>query len=385
MIFQANGSNYNFTQSIRLLFSGGSENDSNELRAMLETRYGGSAVLFSKGRNALSEAVRVSGAKVTGVNGYTCSVVVEAIVSADSRPKYLDIEDETAHFSAETLQQAVDSTPELGAIIVQNTYGIPCNIAEIEAIARKNHLVLIEDLAHSIGQTYSDGREAGTVGDMVMLSFGRDKLLDIGSGGALVIRQPSLLARVERPTIQSPKKLQSQDRFYPILSWFVRALYPVKIGKLLLAIMFRLNLVSRSSDGGIHREYSLPNWQSRQAVRLFRKLDSTVALRRTKSALYSQLLDSTTNYTSTLRVPFLVKNQSETLSRLRQMHLMLDDIWYDTPIGPKRKYQSFNFPESECPKALNYSRHIINLPTHQFVTPNVQRKLVSVLRKTDRA
>lgn len=384
MIFQANGSNYDLSQSLRLLFSRGTQKDSDELRSLLASRYGGQATLFSKGRGALSEAVRVSGAKVTAVNGYTCSVVVEAITSAGSTPKYLDIDPTAAHFSAKTLGKAIEQTPEVGAVIVQNTYGIPCDIAGIEALAKKHNLILIEDLAHSIGQTYLDGREVGTVGDVTMLSFGRDKMIDVGSGGALIVRNPRFDEKVAVPDALSPKKLQRQDRWYPILSWLVRAFYPVKLGRFLLGAMFRMHWVSRSSDGGIHREYTLPHWQARQAARLFKTLDSTVALRHQKSAAYASLLNLPLAERASIRVPFVVDDPSAVLGSCKRRHFMLDDIWYDTPIGPKRKYADFAFPEADCPEAVKFAHHVINLPTHQFVTRADQAKLTQIIAEEKR-
>lgn len=384
MIFQANGSNYDLLQSLRLLFSGGSQKDSDELRSLLESRYGGQAILFSKGRGALSEAARISNAKVTAVNGYTCSVVVEAITSAGSTPKYLDIEPMTAHFSAETLKKAIEQTPNLEAVIVQNTYGIPCDITGIETFARKHNLVLIEDLAHSIGQTYTDGREAGTVGDLTMLSFGRDKMIDVGSGGALIVRNQKFNEKVVAPSALPSKKLQRQDRWYPILSWFVRTFYPIKLGKLLLGVMFRFSWVSRSSDGGIHREYTLPHWQARQTTKLLKNLEGTVAMRHKKSAAYATLLSYPLASQASIRVPLLTDNPSTVLDACKRQRLMLDDIWYDTPIGPKRKYADFSFPESDCPEAVKFARHVINLPTHQFVTSSDQEKLAQIIMEQKR-
>lgn len=382
MIFQANGSNYDFAQSLRLLFSGGTTKDSDELRALLSARYGGPATLFSKGRGALSEAVRVSDAKTIAINGYTCSVVVEAVEAAGATAHYLDISPETAHFSAETLQKVAETTPGLGAVIVQNTYGIPCDIVGIETVARKHNLILIEDLAHSVGQTYADGRETGTVGDLVMVSFGRDKIIDVGSGGALIVRDQNLANRASMPAELVPKRLQRQDRVYPILSWLVRTLYPVKIGKFLLGAIFRFGWVARSSDGGIHRGYALPHWQARQAAKLLKRLDAEIKLRHEKTARYATLLNQPMAEHTSIRVPLRVDDQGLALARLRRNNFMLDDIWYDTPIGPQRKYADFAFPESDCPESVAYARSVINLPTHQFISPDDQVRLTKILQET---
>ena len=42
------------------------------------------------------------------------------------------------------------------------------------AICKEKDIVLIEDLAHCVGAKYLNGKEAGNVGDLVVLSFSQD-------------------------------------------------------------------------------------------------------------------------------------------------------------------------------------------------------------------
>ena len=73
---------------------------------------------------------------------------------------------------------------------------------------RRRGLYLIEDLAHCPGNHYADGPAFGSVGDLVVLSFSRDKQVDAVAGGALIVRNKdlSLSARFPRgrlPTLVS--------------------------------------------------------------------------------------------------------------------------------------------------------------------------------------
>lgn len=64
-----------------------------------------------------------------------------------------------------------------------------------------------------------------------------------------------------------------------------------------------------------------------------------------------------------LREFFFVDHRDAVLAELKTHGFIFDEIWYDVPVSPARKYQSVNFPEKSCPTATLISKHIVNLPT----------------------
>lgn len=382
--FQALGSNYTFAWALRQLVTVGTKTASKKLVSTLEQRYGGHAYLYSQGRNALSQAIRLScdaNASQIVINSLTCSVVVEAIIAADAQPLYIDIDSlHTAHFSAEALEIALLKRTNVAAIVVQNTYGRMVDIASIEALAKKYDCILIEDLAHSVGQKYADGREAGTVGDLVMLSFGRDKLLDVVNGGALIVRSPQLHMAMQPPQETPSLLTQFRDRIYPLLSWKVRATYSIGLGKLVLVSMYKLGLAIRSSDGGIARNERLPHWQAALADLRLAQLDALNAHRHEIMALYEEAFaDQLLSAGGTIRAALAIDNPADALSKLREAGYELRDTWYDTPIGPKRKYERMNYPIDDCPNAVKLAPRIINLPTHDRIQPEDAKRIIAIL------
>lgn len=385
MKFQALGSNYTFRWAMKQLVSIGSTTDSKLLVKALEQRYGGHAFLYSKGRNALSQAVHLSnedGMSATAVNGLTCSVVIEAIQAAKSSPVYLDIDPGTAHFSAQALEHALVEHKSIGAVVVQNTYGHMVDIAAIEAIAKQHNLVLIEDLAHSVGQTYPDGREAGTVGDLVMLSFGRDKLLDVVNGGALVVRSPQLIRSIQPPSKFPTTTAQLRDRIYPMLTWKVRKFYNVGLGKAILALMYKLGLATRSAEGGINHTETMPYWQARLARQRLAALDTLNEHRRSIMSVYREEFgDILISNGGTIRAALAVRDRIKVLQELREAGYELVDTWYDTPIGPEREFRSMNYPIDACPASVALSESVINLPTHDEITVSDAKQIAAIARR----
>lgn len=381
MIFQSLGSNYSFKDALTMLFARGTDHDSEVLIHHLEKQFGGTAILYDKGRNALSAALTGIGTSTVAINGTTCSVVVDAADAAVAKIIYLDVE-RNGHFTADTLQKALDAGAKPNAVVIQNTYGQPSDIVAIEAIAEKHDITLIEDVAHSLGQTYHDGRAVGTVGDIVMLSFGRDKIIDVVNGGALIVREPKFLKAIPRPSRQRDKKAELRDHIYPILTWKARKLYRIMIGKLIVAGMYKFHLAEHSADGVIDTAQKMPNWQAKQLLGKLQHLDREIAHRKAVQAVYASLLpDMILADDAVIRTPIWVNDRQKILQALTSHGIYLSDTWYDTPIGPKRKFKKMNYPNHTCPNAVALSEHIINLPTHREVTPEIAARIAHIVKE----
>lgn len=388
MKFQATGSSYNFGWAMRQLFAVGSNKKHKELASALSSRYDGEAYLYNKGRNALSEAVRIAtvatGRNSVAINGLTCSVVVDAIIATGAEPVYVDVNPDTTDFSAETLARLCEKDETIGTVIIQNTFGIPCDIAGIEKVANKHRLVVIEDLAHAIGQQYPDGREIGTVGDITMLSFGRDKLLDVVNGGALIIRNDKLRRHVDEPTKRPRTIDQLRDRLYPILIWCARKTYSINVGKAIIVTIYKLKLVVRASDGAIDRDLMLPNWQASLALLRFNSLADAVNRRRDVMREYErQLGEQLISRGGTIRCAVISDNRPELLRQLKESGYEFNDTWYDVPIIPKRRFDHYRYPTELCPNATELATKIINLPTHHEISSSDIKRISEIVRQHD--
>ena len=74
--------------------------------------------------------------------------------------------------------------------------GVACEMDTITEIAKKHHLLVIEDAAQGVMSTYK-GRALGTIGDFGCYSFHETKNYSMGEGGALVINNPEYNERAE--------------------------------------------------------------------------------------------------------------------------------------------------------------------------------------------
>lgn len=105
-----------------------------------------------------------------------------AIVWENCTPVFVDIHPEYLTIDETKIEAAI--TPKTSAILATHVYGNPCNVEAIEKIAKKHHLKVIYDAAHSFGVTYKNN-SIFNYGDVSTCSFHATKLFHTGEGGAI--------------------------------------------------------------------------------------------------------------------------------------------------------------------------------------------------------
>ena len=108
-----------------------------------------------------------------------------AVLMAGGTPVFADIQPGGPNIDPADVVQRV--TPRTKAIIVVHYGGYPCDMDEINAVARQHGLIVIEDAAHALGASYR-GKPVGALGDFAIFSFQAIKQLTTGDGGMLVCR-----------------------------------------------------------------------------------------------------------------------------------------------------------------------------------------------------
>ena len=76
-----------------------------------------------------------------------------AVVINGGIPVFVDVEPETMCIDPYEIQKSI--TTKTSVILPVHFGGFPCNLKDIENIAKKNNLTIIEDAAHAMGATYS--------------------------------------------------------------------------------------------------------------------------------------------------------------------------------------------------------------------------------------
>ena len=85
------------------------------------------------------------------------------------------------------------------ALVVMHVFGHPADLDALAEVARRWHLVLVEDAAESLGSCYR-GRHTGNVGLVSALSFNGNKVVTTGGGGAVLTNDAALARRAKHLT-----------------------------------------------------------------------------------------------------------------------------------------------------------------------------------------
>ena len=121
----------------------------------------------------------------------TFAATASVIEHTGATPVLADVVPDTLCIDPKTVAMAI--TPKTRAIIPVHFAGHPCEMDELQQVARDNNLAIIEDAAHALPASYK-GRVIGSGSNPVAFSFYATKNLTTAEGGMLTA-DPSFIER----------------------------------------------------------------------------------------------------------------------------------------------------------------------------------------------
>lgn len=155
------------------------------------------AVAVSNGTSALHAAAFAAGigpGDEVITTPMTFAASANCILYMGARPVFADVLPDTLNIDPARVEALI--SPKTRALVVVDHTGLPCDLAELQDIARRHNLVLIEDAAHALGATYR-GAKIGTQGDLTTFSLHPVKHITTGEGGVITTDNPESARRVK--------------------------------------------------------------------------------------------------------------------------------------------------------------------------------------------
>jgi dTDP-4-amino-4,6-dideoxygalactose transaminase len=128
------------------------------------------------------------------VPSFSFAATANSVCLAGATPVFVDIDPETYCISPAAVEAAVG--PKTAAVMPVHLYGHPAAMSELEAIASRHSLAIIEDAAQAHAASI-DGRNVGEFGLTACFSFYPTKNMTTGEGG-LVVTPSEEVARMLR-------------------------------------------------------------------------------------------------------------------------------------------------------------------------------------------
>ena len=358
------------------------------------------AYTFDSGRSALYfalKSLRAGEGDEILTQAYTCVVVPNAICQTGAKPVYVDICNDF-NMDPEDLEKKITHKSKI--LIIQHTFGLPAQLGKLLLIAKKYNLKVVEDCAHSFGAKYN-GQFVGTFGDIGMFSFGADKTISCVRGGALITKNSELADKIKQYQNNLPLPLMSKTiqhlLHYPL--FFVgKPLYGIKIGKVLLYIAKKFNIINHIIYKPEKSGHPVPFYPARLAnalaqilINQLQEVDEINDHRRRIAKLYTNFVHNkkVRHPTSDIRHPKLrytiLTKHPRKMHDYAKKHGIILGNWYNTVIAPADiDLEKTGYKKGDCPNAELLASQSINLPTNRCTTEKDAKRIVKVINQFNR-
>ena len=156
------------------------------------------AITVGNGTDALIIALKSLGIKEGDeviTTDYTFFATAEAIRFVGATPVFCDVELDTYNIDPSQIEEKI--TDKTKAIICVHLFGNACKMDEINDIAKRHNLYVVEDAAQAINSQYK-GKNVGNLGDVACFSFFPTKNLGCFGDGGMITTNDDDLATIIR-------------------------------------------------------------------------------------------------------------------------------------------------------------------------------------------
>jgi dTDP-4-amino-4,6-dideoxygalactose transaminase len=280
---------------------------------------------------------------------FTFYATVGAIVTAGAKPVFVDIGDD---HNLDERQVSAKITKATKAIMPIHWSGNPCNMLELEKIAKEYNLKIISDACHSVDAELQ-GKKIGAFGEASCFSLHPLKNLNVWGDGGLVATDSD--------------DLNSK-----------------------LRLLRNHGLVGRDECAIFGYNSRLDTIQAVVARHLLKKLDKITETRISNASYFDQQLKSVNQIRIPSRDPqkkSVYHLYSFTCDKRDQLKAYLNHngvdakIHYPVPIHLQPAARYLKYLPGDFPMSEKIAGSTLSLPVHEFVNAEQREKVVNLIRE----
>lgn len=320
-----------------------------KLAAYVGTKY---CITCASGTDALQialMALNIGQGDEVITTAFTYIATGEVIAQVGATPVFVDIDPVSYNIDPKKIEAAI--TDKTKAIIPVSLYGQCADFDEINAIAEKHNLAVIEDGAQSFGATYKGKRSCGlsTIG---CTSFFPTKPLGCyGDGGAIFTDDENLAKAMDQI------HRHGQDRRYHHIRMGLNSRLDTLQAAVLLAKMTKF-------DEEIKRREEV----GKRYTRLFKDIKGikTPTVKEDNTCVYAQ-------YT------IVVENRDELQAKLKEKGIPTA-VHYPIPLNKQPIFENMSHV-GEIPNAEYVAEHVISLPMSAWLKDEDMDYIVAAIKE----
>ncbi len=332
----------------------GGESISRLERGLEEFCNSANAIACSSGTDAIILALSALGIGAGDeviTTPFTFIATAEAIAFLGAKPVFVDIDPQTYNLDPSLIEKAITSKTK--AILPASLYGQVCEMDEINAIAQKYNLAVIEDGAQSFGATYK-GRYSCTLSLFATTSFFPSKPLGgYGDGGAVFVQDEDMAQKI-RSLLSHGQVKRYVHRYIGMNARMDSLQASILCVKLKY---FRDEIKKREK---VAKNYT-------QALQDLAEYVKPPYIHPYNSSVFAQY-------------SIYVQNRHELREALASCSIPTA-IHYPTPLHLQEAFAYLGYKRGDFPVSENVSKHILSLPMSAFITEEEQNEVVEKIRE----
>lgn len=279
------------------------------------------------------------------VPGFSFIATAEAVVLVGATPVLVDIDPVTYNLDPELIEAAI--TTKTKAICPVSLYGQPADMSEINAIAHKHGLYVIEDGAQSFGGMYQ-GKRSLNLSDVGCTSFFPAKPLGCYGDGGAIFTNDDDKAEMMKMVRAHGQKARYQHEVLGVNGRFDTLQAAIMLPKL---ERFSWELVQRQKIADRYTE-------AFQQVSGF----TTPVIKSDRTSAWAQY---------TLRVP-----QRDHFQAFLKERGVPTSVHYPSSMSEQRAYGAHNIRVVSDDESRRAGREVVSLPMYPDMTPEIQEHII---------
>jgi len=313
---------------------------------------------------------------------WTFFATAESISFVGATPVFVDVRLDTFNIDPAKIEEKI--TPKTKAIMPVHIFGQPCDMDEINRIAKKYNLYVIEDAAQAVGSEYK-GQKIGTLSDIATFSFFPTKNLGCAGDGGMIVTNDDNLATICR-ALRTHGSGENGQKAYNIIHNLDEKLNeeknvdntvynPLKYYNYLIGHNSRLDEI-QAAILRVKLKY-LNEWNDK---------------RRENAKFYNENLKDTrlvtpyeeNNVKHIYHLYILQSEKREEIVEFLNRKGIATGIYYPVPLHLQKAYKDLGYKEGDLPNAEYLSHRTFAIPMFAELTDEEKKYIVNSIKEFEK-